>query len=152
MLKKYFLGVLIGTCVLAGCDSNEEPVTIDAPQFRQVADSSYVVTESGLKYYDFAIGDTTRVTADSGDVVLVDYFGWLEDGALFDTSTLGAPFQFILGSENVIDGWNEGISGMYLGGERQLVIPPDLAYGSEGNSGIPGNTTLIFEVELLGTE
>ena len=69
--------IVFRTCLVLGCDSNEEPIVLEAPQFRVVADSNYTVTESGLKYFDFAIGDTTRVAADSGDVVLVDYHaGW----------------------------------------------------------------------------
>ncbi len=144
---------LLFLLLLTGCDSNEpDPIVLPTPKPRFVADSSFTITPSGLKYFDFAIGDTTRVTADSGDVVLVHYDGWLADSTFIDTSTLTGPIQFTLGAGHVIAGWDEGLSGMYLGGERQLVIPPVLGYGSEDLGDIPPNSTLIYEVILLGTQ
>ena len=143
----------IAVFLLAACDTSDpDPVILENPELRFVPDSSYTVLPSGLKYFDFVIGDTLRARADEGDPVLLDYHGWLENGTLFDSSVLSQPVQFILGDGNIIDGWNEGIPGMFLGGERQLVIPPELAYGEEGNGPVPGNTTIIFEVFLLGTQ
>ena len=87
-------------------------------------------------------------------VVVTHYMGWLEDGTMFDSSIdRGEPFSFTLNDGVVIDGWVEGILGMKVGGKRQLVIPPDLAYGDTGSGGtIPPGATLIFEVELLNVQ
>ncbi len=105
-------------------------------------------TPSGLQYWDITIG--TGDTAMAGNVVKVNYTGWLTDGKKFDSSfDHGKPIQFPLGSGRVIKGWDEGITGMRVGGKRQLRIPPSLAYGSTGRPGIPPDATLIFDVELM---
>ena len=93
------------------------------------------------------------VEAKSGDTVTVNYTGTLTDGTKFDSSLNPGrtPFQFTLGQNNVIQGWELGVVGMKLGEERKLTIPPELAYGSQGAGGvIPPNATLIFEIDLLG--
>lgn len=86
-----------------------------------------------------------------GDMVVVHYTGWLEDGTKFDSSLdHGQPFAFTLGAREVIEGWDVGIAGMLVGGKRRLTIPSYLAYGQRGAGGvIPPNATLVFEVELL---
>lgn len=85
-----------------------------------------------------------------GDRVSVHYVGILPDGTQFDNSIArGAPFEFTLGAGSVIQGWDEGLVGMKVGGRRVLVIPPEMAYGERGTPGIPPNSTLIFEVLLL---
>jgi FKBP-type peptidyl-prolyl cis-trans isomerase len=105
-------------------------------------------TPSGLQYWDIATGSGD--TAMPGTVVKVNYTGWLTDGKKFDSSLdRGKPIQFPLGSGRVIKGWDEGITGMRVGGKRQLRIPPDLAYGPGGRPGIPPNSTLVFDVELM---
>lgn len=108
-----------------------------------------VTTASGLKYQDITVG--TGSEAKAGDSVTVNYTGWLTDGTKFDSSLdRNQPFTFTLGQGSVIQGWDEGVAGMKVGGKRRLTIPPDLAYGSQGASGvIPPNATLIFDVELL---
>jgi peptidylprolyl isomerase len=115
-----------------------------------VAEADYTVTDSGLKYYDIKVGDGDSPRR--GEMPLVHYVGWLEDGTKIDSSRdRGAPIHFTLGAEQVIPGWDEGILTMKVGGKRQLVIPPELAFGEEGagNGLIPPNAILIYEVELI---
>jgi FKBP-type peptidyl-prolyl cis-trans isomerase FkpA len=107
----------------------------------------------GLKYTDTKLGD--GATAAAGNKVSVHYTGWLSKdgakGAKFDSSVdRGEPFDFTLGAHQVIAGWDEGVAGMKVGGQRTLIIPPELGYGSRGAGGvIPPDATLIFDVELL---
>jgi FKBP-type peptidyl-prolyl cis-trans isomerase len=110
---------------------------------------SPTTTPSGLQYWDIAAG--TGATALPGTTVKVHYSGFLTTGAKFDSSRdRGEPFSFRLGAGQVIKGWDEGVAGMKVGGQRQLRIPPQLGYGAEGAGGvIPPNATLIFDVELL---
>lgn len=129
---------------VAACDSND-----DTPTPRTVPEADYITTPSGLKYYDFTVGEGAEATR--GSDVTVHYRGWLTDSTQFDASyDRDRPFTFTLGTGQVIRGWDEGVVGMKVGGERQLVIPPELGYGSSGaGNDIPPNATLIFEVELL---
>jgi hypothetical protein len=106
-------------------------------------------TASGLQYIDLATG--TGATPQTGQTVTVQYTGVLLDGTKFDSSRdRNSPFSFQIGQGEVIQGWDEGISTMRVGGRRQLIIPAALAYGSRGaGSTIPPNAALIFDVELL---
>ncbi len=110
-------------------------------------------TETGLIIEDLVAGEGEAAVA--GRQVTVHYTGWLvKDGAAgrkFDSSKdRGDPFDFPLGAGHVIRGWDEGVQGMKVGGTRRLTIPPELGYGARGAGGvIPGNATLLFEVELL---
>ena len=126
-------------------------VTAGAPEApREVAEEDYEVTESGVRYYDFSVGEGAE--PQSGQPIVVHYTGWLEDGTKFDSSLDRAqPLVFLYDAGQVIPGWDAGLSGMKVGGERQIVIPPDQAYGEEGagNGVIPPDATLIFEVELV---
>ncbi|MDJ1185250.1 FKBP-type peptidyl-prolyl cis-trans isomerase [Roseofilum casamattae] len=106
-------------------------------------------TPSGLKYTDLVVGEGD--SPQKGDRVEVHYVGTLENGSKFDSSRdRGQPFVFQIGVGQVIQGWDEGVASMKVGGKRKLVVPPALGYGSRGIGPIPGNSTLIFEVELLG--
>ena len=127
-----------------------ELTNVREPQKATVVDEKdYITTNSGLKYYDIQTG--TGETPTTGQTVVVHYTGWLEDGTQFDSSyDRGEPLSFELGAGSVISGWDEGLATMKVGGIRQLVIPPELAYGDTGaGSVIPAGATLIFEVELL---
>ncbi len=94
----------------------------------------------------------TGIEAKNGDTVSAHYTGTLENGTKFDSSLdRGTPFSFKLGAGQVIKGWDLGILGMKVGEKRKLTIPPELAYGASAVGGvIPANSTLIFEVELMG--
>lgn len=110
-------------------------------------------TASGLQYEDTVVGEGAEAT--KGQNVSVHYTGWLynngEQGAKFDSSRdRNDPFAFSLGAGQVIKGWDEGVAGMKIGGQRTLIIPAALGYGARGAGGvIPPNATLKFDVELL---
>jgi FKBP-type peptidyl-prolyl cis-trans isomerase len=110
-----------------------------------------VITKSGLRYIDLKLGEGDE--ARPGQVVEVQYTGWLQDGngTPFETSRdCDEPLTFRVGAGDVLKGWDEGIQGMKVGGKRKLVIPPELGYGKQGaGSVVPPNATLVFEFELL---
>ena len=140
---------LVGAFVWAQRASKSTPHSSSAPTKVTGAPTR---TADGLEYWDIKLGSGSR--AIPGDIVQVQYTGWLANGKKFDSSLdSGEPFTFQLGHGDVIKGWDEGIQGMRVGGKRQLRVPPALGYGSEGAGGgaIPPNATLIFDVELLGT-
>ena len=112
-----------------------------------------------IKMDDLVEGAGTMAV--SGKHVTVHYTGWLFDpaapetkGRKFDSSRdRGDPFGFKLGGGQVIQGWDRGVAGMRIGGQRRLTLPPEFAYGARGAGGvIPPNATLVFDVELLGVE
>lgn len=104
-----------------------------------------------LKIEDIKVG--TGEEAKPGDKVTVNYLGTFTDGRKFDSSyDRKEPFEFTLGAHQVISGWDEGVKGMKVGGKRKLTVPPEMGYGSEDYGPIPGNSTLLFEVELLAVK
>jgi FKBP-type peptidyl-prolyl cis-trans isomerase len=116
------------------------------PSFTPIAANSV----TALRSEDLKVG--TGETAASGRGVVMNYVGYLTNGTRFDTScTRGEPFQLQLGAGQVIQGWEQGIPGMKVGGQRRLFIPPSLAYGEQGAGGgvIPPNAVLVFDVELV---
>lgn len=135
-----------------------------------VANSSYVVpTQTELTQYDadykskdaamfgdIKVGDGAVAT--SGKSVVVNYIGWLTNGQIFDQSYTtatrkGQPFTFLLGKQQVITGWDNGIAGMKVGGRRRLIVPPAVGYGAKGYPPIiPGDSLLVFDVELLAVQ
>jgi FKBP-type peptidyl-prolyl cis-trans isomerase len=108
-----------------------------------------VKTDSGLQYWDIKVG--TGDEAKDGSHVKVHYTGWFTDGKKFDSSVdAHQPYEFTIGKGDVIKGWDEGVTGMKVGGKRQLRIPPELAYGAAGYKTIvPPDATLIFDIQLL---
>ena len=118
------------------------------PPTTQGSDNT-ITTPSGLKIVEVKAADDA---AKSGDQVWVHYVGKLQDGTEFDNSyKRGEPIPLTLGQGSVIKGWEEGLLGMKVGEKRTLIIPPDLAYGADGRPPtIPANSTLIFDVELVG--
>ena len=108
-------------------------------------------------YTQTDLRDGTGAMATSGQTATVHYTGWLyadgepeQKGKQFDSSIGRGPFAFKLGAGQVIRGWDQGVQGMKVGGQRRLVLPPEFAYGARGAGGaIPPNATLVFDVELL---
>jgi FKBP-type peptidyl-prolyl cis-trans isomerase len=131
-------------------------LAIFAQQAAQAADAA-TPPKQELKMIDHKVGD--GAVASAGHGVTVHYTGWLFDpkapdqkGKKFDSSRdRGTPFQFNLGAGQVIRGWDEGVAGMKVGGQRTLIIPPEMAYGDRDVGGglIPAGSTLVFDVELL---
>ena len=117
------------------------------------ANGRTIVTPSGLRITDTKIGSGT--TPRTGQICVMHYTGWLFQngvkGQKFDSSLdRGKPFEFVIGTRQVIAGWDEGVATMKVGGKRTLIIPPELGYGARGAANvIPPNATLIFDVELL---
>jgi len=138
------LSVLRAPLSLASQTSGPEPSASYGPN--QIP---LVTTASGLQYRDLAVG--TGAVATAGQSVTVHYVGSRQNGEVFDSSrSRGTPFTFTLGVGQVIDGWDEGVAGMQVGGRRTLIIPADLAYGNTPPGTViqPGDT-LVFDVELL---
>jgi FKBP-type peptidyl-prolyl cis-trans isomerase FkpA len=134
--------LLLAAAGAAACGSDTAPTDV-------------VTTTAPYSATDLVLG--TGATAINGSRVTVTYAGWLHDssrtdakGAQFDSNQVGFPFT--LGTGSVIAGWERGVAGMRVGGQRRLVIPPDLAYGSRGSGPIPPNATLVFDVTLLNVQ
>jgi FKBP-type peptidyl-prolyl cis-trans isomerase FkpA len=139
-VRRVLGSIVLATVGLTGC--GEETPTNPTPG----------VTE--LQIMDLVVG--TGAAAVNGATLTADYSGWLYDegaadskGAQFDSSIGRQPFSFVLGAGSVIQGWDQGLVGMRVGGQRRLVIPPSLAYGSQGQGPIPPNASLVFDVDLL---
>src|SRR5437870_984263 len=130
---------MLALCVGCGSDSPSGPSPTSSGPYSQT---------------DLVVG--TGTAANNGNRVTVAYTGWLYDtskpqgkGNQFDSN---AAFAFTLGVGQVIRGWDQGVVGMRIGGQRRLIIPPELAYGSQGRSPIPPNATLVFDITLTGVQ
>jgi len=158
------LAAMLAVCAALGfaaCggddDSSTSSSTTDTQQTADVDTSKKPKVEvpdgqppAGLKIEDLKVGD--GATAQTGDTVTVQYVGVsYSTGKQFDASwDSGQPFTFTLGAGEVIPGWDQGVAGMKVGGRRELIIPPELGYGEQGQPPvIAPNETLIFVIDLL---
>jgi FKBP-type peptidyl-prolyl cis-trans isomerase len=117
-----------------------------AEAYVEASDNRGNITRMVIDDVKLGVGEQVQ----KGDTIAVHYIGRLQNGQEFDNSrTRGETFEFKVGSGMVIKGWDEGVIGMQIGGERILVIPPEMAYGENGVGPIPSNATLIFSVELV---
>lgn len=130
-----------------------------APACGGGGDSPSSPSQPGAPFSQTDLRVGTGAEAVAGRTLSVHYTGWLyaptapeQKGQQFDSSAGRGPFSFVLGAGRVIQGWERGVPGMRVGGQRRLVIPPDMAYGSQGAPGIPPNSTLVFDVELLDVQ
>src|SRR5215831_15717907 len=142
MRTRWLLGLLIVTAACGGASEGDK-----AERLRKNVEASTKITT--LQITDTKVG--TGAEAVPGRKVKVHYTGTLLDGLKFDSSRdHGEPFEFTLGEHEVIDGWDEGVKGMRVGGIRQLIIPASMGYGAHGSGeNIPPNAALKFEIELL---
>jgi FKBP-type peptidyl-prolyl cis-trans isomerase len=135
--------------LLAACSNQTATQPGPQPEPNQLNDQGELPMAQELLIEDIVVGEGEEAVP--GTQVTVHYTGTLTDGTKFDSSLdRDQPFEFILGQGMVIQGWEQGIQGMKVGGQRRLTIPPELGYGDRGAGAvIPPNATLIFEVELL---
>ena len=143
------LAILLTTVLAAACGGGDDDNS--SPTAPSTASAPFSQT-------DLRVGTGTEAVV--GRTLTVHYSGWLyapgqadNKGSQFDSSVGRQPFVFRLGAGSVIQGWDQGLVGMRVGGQRRLVIPPNLAYGSQGRPpAIPSNATLLFDVELLDVQ
>ena len=154
-----FLSVLFASSMLSLCACGSDAVTAPAPTIETttfasalgVNIASSTKTTSGLYYRDLVVGTGALVT--TGQTLSMHYTGWLANGNQFDDNgPTATPFQFVLGRGDVIVGWDLGIAGMRVGGQRQLIIPPSLGYGSQAKATIPSNSILVFNVTIVSAK
>jgi peptidylprolyl isomerase len=158
-MKRHTLVAITGVIILtvgvvgAAVWMSRQPVDTSDDSRASSSSSSHDSKQGAttLQQTDTQVG--TGAEAVAGKKVTVHYTGTLTDGTKFDSSLdRGQPFSFTLGAGQVIKGWDQGVAGMKVGGKRQLTIPPDLGYGAQTVGTIPPNSTLKFDVELLGVE
>lgn len=145
-MQKQIVGLVLGL-LLAGCGRSltfAPELGIDLSQFHE--------TSTGLYIRDITVGTGTEAAA--GDTVFIDYTAYFVNGVKLDSTEGRSPFRFVIGSGDVILGVNEGVTGMKPGGERKLVIPPNLGYGYsdvqvDSTTWVPGGSTLVYDITLV---
>jgi FKBP-type peptidyl-prolyl cis-trans isomerase len=156
MRRSVFLSTTLFALTVAACGGTTDPsgATIESTTFAaslNVDLAASTRTATGLYYRDLTPGNGTVAAA--GKTAKVHYQGWLPNGTKFDQNLAPTtPFSFILGSGQVVAGFDEGISGMKVGGVRQIIIPPALGYGSRATGPIPANSILVFSIELVAVQ
>jgi len=128
-------------------EKKEKPEKKDGEKKEKADKKAERTLGGGVKVRDAKVG--TGKTAKKGDRVEMRYIGKFLDGKVFDKNTTGKPFVFKLGQGDVIKGWDIGVAGMQIGGEREIVVPPSMGYGNRKMGDIPSGSTLKFEVKLL---
>jgi FKBP-type peptidyl-prolyl cis-trans isomerase FkpA len=140
--------LLLLTSACGSSSSSGDPTQVTYAESLGVDLNAMDRSDSGLYTQNLVVG--TGAEATPGRKLQMHYSGWLPNGMLFDTSrTTGQTFSFTLGQGEVIQGWDEGVAGMRVGGQRRLVIPSELGYGDRDLGTIPPNSVLIFDVELI---
>jgi FKBP-type peptidyl-prolyl cis-trans isomerase FkpA len=156
MRKVVAAATVLALLASVACEREAEQQDLDSTEVTQTYSPALNVDleqmtrhESGLYTQDLRVGEGDVVNA--GDAILVHYTGWLPNGTQFDSShNRGVPLDVVIGTGQVIPGWDQGVVGMRAGGQRRLVIPPALAYGAAGAGGvIPPGATLVFDVEVV---
>lgn len=155
--RSVLVPVFGAAALLSACGSDSTAPSIPSNPAVETYAASLGVTianmtrrSENLFVQDLVVG--TGAEATSGRTARVRYTGWLINGNRFDTNVGGAAFDFTLGARQVIQGWDQGVLGMKVGGKRKLVIGSALGYGNQGQAPIPANATLVFDVELLGVQ
>jgi FKBP-type peptidyl-prolyl cis-trans isomerase len=148
MNKKEGIAVFVSLALLAYIFFSGPIMNLFNPESGEPEVMGAQTEQVGFQVVDEVVGTGAEATA--GDQLIVHYTGRLTNGQVFDSSVdRGVPFGFVVGTGQVIRGWDEGLIGMRVGGKRVLTISPEYAYGNQAIGSIPANSTLIFEVELL---
>jgi len=154
MPRPYALALTLALTLALGCSDSNQPVSIEDASFAAALGvdlAASTKSTGGLYYRDLQVGSGAVVS--NGQLVQVHYTGWLTNGTQFDSNQAPqAPYAFHPGAGEVIQGWDFGVLGMHVGGRRQLIIPPALAYGVAGSGPIPGNAILVFTVEVVSAQ
>ncbi|MFW6310596.1 MAG: FKBP-type peptidyl-prolyl cis-trans isomerase [Prolixibacteraceae bacterium] len=155
--------VVIMALVVSSCLDDDNEIDIQTEREEMILLNNYLqnlqsqdfdidTTDLGVYYITIEEGEEDGEYPETGDTLTVGYSGYFIDGSLFDASNLHSPdgeYQFVLGVDQMIPGWNDGVKQVREGGKIQFIVPSELAYGSEGFGIIGPNQTLVFVVKLI---